>query len=293
MQPDSESFDLASGLDALSGTFTKDREFCKALAKVQPTNTARILVFRRWASSYLPEIQDGLLDMADRHFIAAHSERAAFWTASLTGGLIRDLGLIPYLAVRGLVWEAGTAARRGLENVGLLAHLWREPAKAAFLDEPESRDFRNAFINESNKDAARELKARSVQKRFSASISDQALSQLYRILSEFSVHGASPSQLATTTKAPTRLSCMFVNRPDPTVAALGADLETFGNACEMLCLEAATIFGQAARKHKVPWSRAHEGGKLLSALANRQDPTLRKLIEESLKDLHWSDSPHS
>lgn len=288
MPSHTEPLPLASGLDALSSTFKRDLEFCEALAKAEPENTARLLLYCRWSRSYLPEIQGGLLAIVDRHFAPAHLNHAKLWTASLTAGLIRDLGLIPYLALRGLIWEAGTAARRGLENVGLLAHLWREPSKAAVLADPDGNDFRNAFLNEAASAAARELKTRAVQKRFAASSMDEQLSQLYRLVSTFSVHGASPNQLVTTPTTPTKLSCTFVNRPDPTVTPLGSDLQVFGNACEMLCNEVTMIFGVAAKEHKVPWSRAHEGGKLLSQLMNREDPIMQTYIEESLRDLGWT-----
>jgi len=288
-----QSLPLASGLDALSDTFSSDMEFCEGLAKAQPNNTARILVLHRWALRYLPAIQNGFIEMVENHFSSAHSKNAGIWTASLTGGLTRDVGLVPYFALRGLVWEAGTAARRGLENVALLAHLWADPAKAIHLDDPDGRDFRNAFINEADKQVARELGALAIQKRFAASTLGPQLSQLYRLLSKFSVHGASPDQLVSTQKTPTRLSCMFVHRPDPTLVTLGSELKLFGNALEMLCLEVATIFGRAARKHQLVWSEAHEGGNTLSQLLNQEDPLLQALIEESLKDLGWVSTRYS
>jgi hypothetical protein len=86
---------------------------------------------------------------------------------------------------------------------------------------------------------------------------------------------------------------MFVHRPDPTLVTLGSELKLFGNALEMLCLEVATIFGRAARKHQLVWSEAHEGGNTLSQLLNQEDPLLQALIEESLKDLGWVSTRYS
>ena len=288
-----DSLPLAASLDALSSTFTRDREFCEALAKAQPASTARVLVYCRWAQMYMPAIQEEMHRLVDRHFLPANWQDAKFWTLSLTGGINRDLGYIPYLALRGLIWEAGVATRRGLENVGLLAHLWLDPSTARFLSNPDSKEFRNAFVNEDDKAAARALKARGVQKRFAASDMDTSMSQLYRMVSSYSVHGASPNQLVTAQVSPTRLSCMFVNRPNPFETPLGSDLEIFGNACELLCTEVAMVFGKAAKKHQVPWSQAHEGGELLGKLMDRQSDVMSHYVEQTLSDLRWNVSPHS
>jgi hypothetical protein len=39
----------AKGLDRLSHTFTRDQEFCEALATAQPLSVARLFVYLRWA----------------------------------------------------------------------------------------------------------------------------------------------------------------------------------------------------------------------------------------------------
>ena len=116
----------------------------------------------------MPAIQSEMHNLIDLHFQEAHRRDAKLWTLSLTGGVIRDLGLIPYFVLRGLIWEAGVATRRGLENVGLLAHLWLDPEKAQFLSDPDGKQFRNAFVNEENSALSQALKARRVQKRFAA-----------------------------------------------------------------------------------------------------------------------------
>jgi hypothetical protein len=289
-----ESLSRAAGLDSLSHTFIKDREFCEALAKAQPKNTARLLAYLRWSKSYMPEIQLGLHDLVDQHFPRQYAHEARLWTMSLTEGVTRDVGLVPYLAIRGLIWEAGVATRRGLENVGLLAHLWREPSKARYLNDADGKDFRNAFVNEVDKVAANQLQARRVQKRFAASSMSEQLSQLYRVVSTYSVHGASPNQLVTSQLAPTRLSCMFVHRPDPTTRPLGRDLELFGNACEMLCSEVAFIYGSAAKTYKTPNPKAFEGGRLLSALMdNGPSSSMDALIGATLNDLGWTKDAYS
>lgn len=282
-----------AGLDALSHTFTRDREFCDALAKSHQTQIARLLVYCRWSQKFLPVIQRQLNGLAPRHFASDHLRDAEFWTAALTAGISRDLALIPYLVVRGLMWESGVAVRRGLENVGLLAHLWLDPTKAQFLTKPDGKDFRNAFLNETDKAAAKILCERGVQKRFAVCGMDVSLSRLYRLVSAYSVHGASPNQLVAAETATTKLSCMFVDRPDPVASSLESDLEIFTDACEMLCSETARVFGIAARQYSTPWTVAHDGGELLAKLMDRSSFVMRTHVAETLRDLGWHTHGHS
>ena len=147
----------AAGLDRLSNTFTKDREFCDALAKTQPSTAARLFIYLRWAHMYMTAIQEELHSMVQRHFAAEHTHDAAFWTMMLTASIFKDLGLVPYLVVRGIIWDAGFAVRRSLENAGVLAHLWAEPSNARFLADSDSGDFKNAFIAETDKSRAAQI----------------------------------------------------------------------------------------------------------------------------------------
>lgn len=282
----------ASGLDRLSNTFTRDQEFCESLAALHPWNVGRLFVYLRWAQNYLPPIQEELLAMIPRHFSAAHSHEARFWTLSLCGGIFKDLGLIPYLIVRGLIWDAGFALRRSLENAGLLAHLWQEPGKVEHLLHPESGPFKNAFVSEVNKDRAYALKTSGIQKRFAACSLGKPMSDLYKILSTYSIHGGSPSQHARSQLEPTRVSCMLVNRPDPLEKSLGQDLEIFANGSEILCTELVFVHGTFGRKYSVLRSKGGEGGFYFTKLLDRgSDSEMSRLVQATLHDLGWLNHP--
>jgi len=228
--------------------------------------------------------------MVAQHFETAHAREAAFWTLSLTGGVFKDLGLIPYLVVRGLIWDAGFAVRRSLENAGLLAQLWQDPAKAEHLSNPEAGAFKNAFVAEPNKKKAADLKAQGIQKRFALCTLGKPMSDLYRMLSAYSIHGGSPNQLVTSQLQPTRVSCMLLNRPDPLDTSLSRDLEIFANGCEMLCLELAFVHGKFGKKYGLLPSKGGEGGFYLTKLLERgPDAEMTHLIQATLSDLGWTD----
>ena len=284
----------AEGLDRLSHTFSKDLEFCEYLGATHAWRVGRLFVYVRWAQNYLPHIQEELHTMVARHFEPAHAEEAGFWTLSLVGGIFKDLSLVSYLAVRGLVSEAGFAVRRSLEHAGVLAHLWQDPTKAAFLSSPEDEDFRRAFVWEADKDRRAELKVRGIRKRFAPCTLAKAMSQLYSILSAYTVHGGSPNQLVTSEIMPTRLSCMLVNRPDPFVKDLTRDLEILGNGCEMLCVEVVFVHATFGKRYGVRPSKGGEGGFYLTKLLDRApDGEMSHLIEATLGDLGWVDDRDS
>lgn len=278
----------SDGLDRLTHTFKADQDFCETLAATQPWQVARLLVYRRWAQLYLPEIQTELVAMAANHFPSQFSRDAEFWTLSLTGGAFKDLGLVPYLVMRGVIWDAGFAVRRSLENMGVLAHLWQDPSKGEYLSDPDTRAFANAFVAEPDRKQADTLKSKGIQKRFSASGMPNAMSDLYRLLSAYSVHGGSPKQLVNTQINPTRVSCMFLNRPDPLEEALIRDVEVLANGCEVICIELGTLLGTFGKRYGRLPSKAGEGGFFLTKLLERgPNSEMSKLIQQTLKDLGW------
>jgi hypothetical protein len=184
-----------------------------------------------------------------RNFNPAHSTQAAFWTSALLGATMRDLGIIGYLVVRGLIWDAGYAARRSLENVGVLAALWCEPKKAASLGSPEDENFRKAFVLESNSKVRAQLRARGTLKRFEFCIMAEGPSQLYTLLSKYTIHGGSPDGLAAAEIEPSAHSCMFVNRLAPSSSKISPGITIIGNACEMLAIEIAQVLGGARTRY--------------------------------------------
>jgi hypothetical protein len=282
----------ADGMDDFTLTFSKDREFCEAMAVRHPKEIGRLLVYLGWAQNCLNPIQLELNDLVRRHFDPAVAREAGFWTVTLIGGVYKDLALVPYLAIRGLLSEAGVVVRRSLEHVGVLAHLWYDPSKATLLSDPESGAFRNAFVSEADKRKAADLKAAGLQKRFAQCMLGKAASGLYRILSSHTVHGGSPTQVVGEELAPTRLSCMFVNRPDPLEKDLRVLIQVLGQGCELLCAEIAFIHATYAKQYKLPPSKAGKGGYFLSTLIETvPDGGLAAMIDKTLMDLGWSPTP--
>jgi hypothetical protein len=71
---------------------------------------------------FLPHFQVGLLAIAPKRFASNDVKSAEFWTATLTGGIMKDIWLIAYLVMRGMLPEAGSVLRRSLEHAGVLTH---------------------------------------------------------------------------------------------------------------------------------------------------------------------------
>jgi hypothetical protein len=217
-------------LDRLSTTFSTDRAFCdQMLSSDSGPKVAEILAWYHWGRTFFPHIQKGLLAMVPSHFAPGHQKIAEFWTSVLTHGIISEVGLIPYLVVRGLIPEAGSVVRRGLEHTGLLTRLWYESSKAALLeDAPDGREFIQAFQSESNKKLQSELKARRVKKRFAHCTFGQPASVLYEIFSNYNVHGGIGATLLRSSLDPTTTSCGFVitgcEIPEIGLTVIGEDL---------------------------------------------------------------------
>jgi hypothetical protein len=153
-----------------------------------------------------------------------------------------------------------------LPSMGVLSHLWKDPSKAEHLSDPDTRAFANAFVAEPDRKQAGALKSKGIQKRFSASGMPNAMSDLYRLLSAYSVHGGSPKQLVNTQINPTRVSFMFLNRPDPLEETLTRDVEVLANGCEVICIELSTLLGTFGKRYGRLPSKAGEGGFYLTKL---------------------------
>ena len=281
----------AESLDKVIGTFTRDRQLCEAIATSHAIDVGRLLLYANWTHSYLSPIQEELHAMAARHFAPEHVKAAALWTLTLSAGVGRDLLLVPYFVVRGGLSEAGFALRRSLENVGVLAHLWNEPKNAAFLGSTDAQTFRKAFIWEADPKRKKELKAQGIQKRFERCMMAAPLSNLYSLFSEFTVHGGSPNQLVSTELAPTAFSCALLNRPDPTVKDLGAELAILGSGCEMLCIEVVAIHGTHGKEYGVLPSKGGEGGFYLTRLLAEEER--QKAIRSLLEQCGWVSGPEA
>jgi len=279
---------LSDGLDRLTGTFSADRQFCDALATTHGDGLGRLLVYRRWAAAFATTMQEDLLGAVKAHFPEGTTHDAGFWTTALTASIHRDISLVPYLAIRGVGSDAGLVVRRSLEHSGVLAHLWTVPAKAAFLKDPESGAFKNAFVRETDARRADELKATGIQKRFEHCYLASPASQLYRLLSAYTIHGGSPAQLANSVYVPSGPSCMFLLRPDPSDEHVERTLRILGDATELLCVELCALIRLIAREHRAASARSGEGVRFVSEIIDPSTGRLMDAIQSTKADLGWT-----
>jgi hypothetical protein len=275
-------------LDRLTGTFSADRRFCDALASTHGDGLARLLVYRRWAAAFATTLQEDLHSAVKIHFPESTLHDAGFWTVTLTAAIHRDIALVPYLFMRGVGSDAGLVVRRSLEHAGVLTHLWAAPEKANFLKDSESGAFKNAFVSESDARRAAELKAAGVQKRFEHCYLAAAASQLYRLLSAYTIHGGSPAQLANSVYEPTGFTCMFLLRPDPSDEHVAQTLRILGNATELLCVELCSLTRLVAQKYGVASSHSGEGIRFISEIIDPSTGRLADTIQSTKADLGWT-----
>lgn len=155
--------------------------------------------------------------IAEKRFPESGRENGKAYTAFLTGGVLKDICLIPYLVVRGVFSETGFVIRRSLEHLGVLTHFWADPSKAEYLNDEDSPEFQNAFIREVDRSKAAALTVRGVRKRFAAySEFAKPASDLYRIFSAADVHGGTPFQVVRSLPGEDAISCGFVIVETPT-----------------------------------------------------------------------------
>src|SRR6266404_4431947 len=134
------------------GTFRADRLFCDSLlASRQAGSVAELIVYYAWARACLPHLQKDFLQLVPSHFHEDVRESAHFWTFSFLLAIMKDISLVPHLVIRGVISEAGSALRRALEHIGVLTHIWADPAKIQFLGDFDSKDYCEAFLSERNK----------------------------------------------------------------------------------------------------------------------------------------------
>ena len=71
-------------LDELTKTFSIDRKFCTALLGTEAFyEIAKIIVYYKWATHFIPHIQTGLLEISKKHFDKKFQEDASFYTSIL------------------------------------------------------------------------------------------------------------------------------------------------------------------------------------------------------------------
>lgn len=110
-------------IDNLTKTFSIDRKYCTDLLNTEAFyDIAKIMVYYKWASHFIPHIQVGLVEISKKHFDIRYQQDASLYTNILLGSILKDVRLIPYLAIRGIETESAIAIRRNFEHLGVLIH---------------------------------------------------------------------------------------------------------------------------------------------------------------------------
>lgn len=279
--------DFAENINKLTNTFSADKNYCHfLLSSSHKVTVAETLVYYKWIRNYFPHFQANLLRMIPKHFPFEYCSKAEFWTATLTGGILKDICLVPYFLLRGVVSEAGFALRRGLEHAGVLTHLWHKPSKINVINNTEGRGFLAAFVFEENKRIKKQLKQIGIQKRFAAfSHLGKPASELYSILSKYIAHGGTPYNISLCTLEPGEFSCSFTNRDKHIVDNC---IYLLCRGCEILCAEIVAIQGKYGKQYSVTSQEFDEGSRLLLLLMSEHlVPTseMNKQIADVLADL--------
>ena len=277
----------AGRLDVFTATFRRDQDYFNALCSSSEfALVAKAITLSKWAHVHFEVLQTALLGKIEERFPASVKDRVEIWTLALTGQIVRDVRLVPYLVIRGLASEAGLPVRRALESIGVLSHFWRDPGKADSLGSVKSKAYRYAFLCECDQKEQAKLKARGVDKRF-ACFEDQWLekaSQLYNILSTYNVHGGAPEGLLLSELVPTEYSCGFFNRPSP--ETLGKEKMVFHLVAglEIVLIELCSIVHMYGKREAV----VREAALLFVSLLGNpdsSDPDLSPEIRAVMDDL--------
>lgn len=234
-------------------TFSMDQGYADALARSQTRLLSQLLAQVQWCHRYYPSIQRGLLDAAALQFASVDILQARAATMGLTGAIARDIQTTTYLAIRGVLWDAGLSQlRRATESLGVLCHFWATPEKVASLDKgADARSFKNAFEQPKNQAEADSLKERRVKKRFAACEYPDLLSRAYEILSDYAVHGGGLQQLVGVDLSPTTFSCALVNRPEPGTDSTRKVLQLASETSGLILRELCALLIQMMDRHEM------------------------------------------
>jgi len=249
-------------LERITKTFSADRAFCEYLFASQAARTAaQILLYQDWVSNYLPDFEHGFMQMVPTHFASYDTKKARLWTTTLMYAIIRDLSLISYLVLRGVMIEAHSVGRRALEHTGVLTHLWHDPSKVNALGVSE-KEFKRAF---ENPPVPEEGKARAVKPRFAQLLFAEAIAPLYKHFSECGIHGGTPMTFVQSPLRQTRFSCQFFIRPEDHLDS--AALWVLAKTCELICCEVVNLYGYFGKTYGPIPDKLSEGRAYLLALA--------------------------
>jgi hypothetical protein len=268
-------------LNKLTKTFTADRGFFDALM-FQPSGEkfVEMCIWHLWLHQYLHDIQRSL---GERD--TPHGPEYQVWVVSMISGAAQATGMLMYLLARGVVHEAAASGRRGLEYLGMVSHLVRDPAKAHALGDEESREFERTFVRgNGNRREEDRLKAAGIRYRFSG-MSDwmaKASTDLYKIFSRFNVHGGTMSGLTGLALSPTDHSCFFHNRSIEEVARY---LPLFSPILEIIAIELMNLVGTFGTRN----DRVNEAGACVLVWLDKEDSRWLEQVQMMRRDFGLSD----
>lgn len=150
----------------------------------------------------------------------------------MIGGAAYCVNMLMYLIERGAINEAAASNRKGLEYLGMAAHL-----------DGESPEFKRAFI--SGGVTQKPFSDNDIRYRF-AGMSERmakAATTLYSIISEFHVHGGTMKSMIEIAIEPTQHSCAFQNR---SIESTAKYLALFKPITEITAIEVAHMAGDMA-----------------------------------------------
>lgn len=195
----------------------KERDFLNALfeSEVAGRVANRIIVL----TSVFDAMESSMSD-----YLEAHSSRLFHHKPDEVGSVLtmivsevaREVRLCAYLSAKGVFPQALSGLRRGIELIGIYAHIWKDPTKIDYLSDPDSKDYRKAFTNPSNKILEESLKKQNIKYRFQHCWDPVNISKMYALFSEHFTHATSFNSLVVNSfPADPTLSCSFIRRQAP------------------------------------------------------------------------------
>jgi hypothetical protein len=151
----------------------------------------------------------------------------------------RDMRLVSYFVFRVLLSESATVLRRAFEHGGVLTHLWKEPSKLDVFEDPKQHA--PAFRCEVDKSIAKMLNSMGTAKRFSAMAMGQGATSLYKIFSNFYVHGGTQDGIKSLNLGPDPHTCTFAYRSDPSNENVMKELDLLRQGHQLLCCELVSL----------------------------------------------------
>jgi hypothetical protein len=195
----------------------KERDFLNALFKTEVAGRVanRIIV--------MTSVFDAMESSIPK-YLQAHSSRLFNYKPDEVGNVLsmivseiaREVRLCAYLSTKGVFPQALSGLRRGIELIGIYAHIWNDPTKIDYLNDPDSKDYRKAFTNPSNDSLIKSLKDQNIKYRFQLCWDPVNISKMYALFSEHFTHATSFNSLVLNSFPPDpALSCSFIRRQAP------------------------------------------------------------------------------